>query len=89
LYPVISTLSGICVNSMVSYNNTTWIGTVQGLFRLDKDKKTLNRSVNRPLDNLSIPGNNVTSLLIDNKHNLVVGTETGLGRMDMNTGLFE
>jgi two-component system sensor histidine kinase ChiS len=89
LYPAISILSGICVNSLVSYNNTTWIGTAQGLFRLDRDKKTLNHFNKRPLDNLSLPGNNVTTLLIDNNRNLVVGTETGLARMDQNTGLFE
>jgi ligand-binding sensor domain-containing protein len=85
----ISHLSGIPVRSFVSDKNAVWIGTAQGLFLFDTEKKTLERFVNIPFDNRSLPGNNVTTLLIDNSHHLWVGTETGIARMDKSTNFFE
>jgi ligand-binding sensor domain-containing protein len=81
-YPSITQLTGIRVNSILSDNNAIWIGTTQGLFHLDTEKKTLDRFINIPLDKQSLPGNNVTALVIDNSYNLWVGTETGIARMD-------
>jgi ligand-binding sensor domain-containing protein len=88
-YPATGSLSVTPVNTIVTDSNLIWIGTSQGLFSFDKGKKILGRFTNIPSDNQSIPCNNVTSLLLDNRHNLLVGTETGLARLNQSTGLFE
>jgi ligand-binding sensor domain-containing protein len=84
-----SHLEGIPVKSIVPDKNKVWIGTTQGLMCFNTAQKTLERFVNIPLDNHSLPGNSVTALLIDNSHRLWVGTETGIARMDNSTSSFD
>ncbi len=87
-FACLSELSGLQINALTSDNDNLWIGTSNGLFCLDTLKKSIVRYLNNPSDKQTLQNNRVTSLLIDNFHNLIVGTETGVSVMDMNKKTF-
>jgi ligand-binding sensor domain-containing protein len=85
-YPEISALINSPVFSIVYDHSTLWAGTLQGLFRFNTSSKTFDKYLYDPDNNLSIPANHVTALLVDISHNLVIGTNEGLAAMDSKTG---
>ena len=90
-----NSISGNTINALYcDRNGSVWVGTsTNGL-----DKITFDRALGKYLfthfrydksDQLSIPGNEINSILEDKSGFLWVGTNSGLGRMDLASGRFE
>lgn len=82
-----NSLDGLCsnqVNDIVQdKQGFIWIATENGLSRFDGYSFI---NYYHQGDSLSIPGNIVTSLAVDNSNNLWIGTTSGLCRMSLATG---
>ncbi|HEX2394073.1 MAG TPA: two-component regulator propeller domain-containing protein, partial [Bacteroidales bacterium] len=83
-YPELKPMLKIPVKTMIAEGNTIWIGTTEGLFRFNIERKELNRYTDFGNVNARI---GVTALLADRYQNLVIGTETNLYKMDKQTGI--
>lgn len=59
------------------YDGNIWLGTEQGLYRLDVSTGDFKRYVHKNDDNTSLSNNIVTSILLDSKKNLWIGTAGG------------
>jgi two-component system, sensor histidine kinase ChiS len=71
----------------VDANDNLWIGTDQGLVRLDPTRTQVRHFFHDANNPHSLSGNPVTSLLIDSKQRLWIGTRyTGLNRVDQIPG---
>lgn len=68
--------------------NCLWIGTNNGLNRLDLATQKFTAYVHDRSDPYSISENTVRSIFIDSRDNLWVGTEGGLNRLDAKTEQF-
>lgn len=88
-YSKLAVLSGATVNCLAFSSNSLWIGTSQGLYRLNVNGGSLERYVHDPANGLSIPDNNITSLLISKADMLLIGTGTSLCITDQHSGLFD
>ena len=66
-----------------------WIGTHQGLNRLDTRTRQFTRYLYNATDAASLSGNIVTAIFESRSGSLWVGTHWGLNRMDRSTGKFE
>ena len=88
-YAKLASLSGTQVKCLAYSNKTLWIGTNQGLYRLNLINGSLDQYVHDPVNELSIPDNHITSLLISKAGLLLVGTETSLCITDQHLGLFD
>jgi ligand-binding sensor domain-containing protein len=65
-----------------------WVGTQEGLFRVDPTTAVSTGFRHDPKDTGSLSDNRVTSLLLDRRRHLWVGTPVGLNRYDDATGRF-
>jgi ligand-binding sensor domain-containing protein len=82
-YAELKAIPAISVKSMLPQDNNLWIGTTAGLFRYDYTLKSLIRYSDYDDEKGSLC---VTALLVDRYHNLVLGTESKLFKMNPETG---
>lgn len=68
---------------------TIWVGTPNGLSKLNKDKKSFTNYQNIPHDSCSLSNSFVICLLEDSKSNLWIGTEEGLNVYDKKKNTFK
>lgn len=87
--PVLEPLTHSAILSFSHDVSNVWIGTDKCLYRYETDKKIRTSYLREELNNQSLPGNVVTSLLIDSNKDLWVGTENGLALMKAGTDLFK
>jgi len=81
-------LAGRSVRAILEDNGLLWVGTDEGLVRLDPrtgKQETFRNDPGRPG---SLAHNQVTALLRDLNQDLWVGTHSGLDRLDRRTGVF-
>jgi ligand-binding sensor domain-containing protein len=86
--PVLEPLTQSAVLSFAHDTSNVWIGTDKCLYRYEPDKKTRTSYLKEELNNQSLPGNQVTCLLVGRNKDLWVGTENGLGQMKAGTDIF-
>lgn len=78
------------INAIAGDGGDIWLGTNQhGLLRLSNDYEVLNAFEYDSIDDKSLSSNSVTSLFIDSKNDLWVGTDKGLNRFDNRCNCFE
>jgi len=65
-----------------------WIGTVAGLYRLDRATGTFTAYRHDPADSTSIASDAITALYVDRQDTLWAGTLEGLDRLDRSSGAF-
>ncbi|MBE9042628.1 hypothetical protein IQ235_17850, partial [Oscillatoriales cyanobacterium LEGE 11467] len=74
-------LENLKISSLLaSGDNLLWIGSIQGLFRLDLSTQSLTKLTHDPQKPESLSGNDILSLHEDSQGQLWVGTSTGLNR---------
>lgn len=88
-YAKMASLSSIAIQCLAVSSRTLWIGTNQGLFKLNMSSGSLERYVHDPMNALSISDNRITSLFVNKANMLLVGTETSLCITDQHSGLFD
>jgi streptogramin lyase/two-component sensor histidine kinase len=71
------------------YRNDIWIGTLNGLFRLDPDSMSLKKYHHIPGDENSLSHDVVYSLYEDQHHDIWAGTYGGLNKYDRSENRFE
>ncbi len=86
--PVLEPLTHSAVLSFAKDASRIWIGTDKCLYRYDPGSHTRTSYLKESLNDQSLPGNQVTSLLLDRNRNLWVGTENGLAQMKAGTEVF-
>ncbi len=86
--PVLEPLTHSAVLSFAHDASNVWIGTDKCLYRYEPDKKIRTSYLKEELNNQSLPGSQVTSLLIGRNKDLWVGTENGLAQMKAGTEIF-
>ena len=59
-----------------------WIGTIKSLLELDRERKQFVRYLKNPANSLSLPDDDILSLLEDSKGNIWVGTQSGVSRLN-------
>ncbi len=69
--------------------NRIWIGSFNGLYQLNTKTKTLTHFSHNPLDELTIPGRLVHTLMKDRADQLWIGTDSGLARYNPKTDDFK
>jgi len=87
--PILEPLSHSVILSFAHDASNIWIGTDKCLYRYEPDKKIRTSYLKEELNNQSLPGSQVTSLLIDKNKDLWVGTENGLAQMKAGTDFFK
>ncbi len=87
--PALEPLVGSAILSFVQDSSEVWIGTDRCLYRYDPVKNSRESFLNEALNDQSLPGMQVTALLIDRNRDLWVGTENGLAQMKSGTGTFK
>jgi ligand-binding sensor domain-containing protein len=71
-------LVGNNISAMAKDNQgRLWIGTLQGLCCLDRERKYFTQFISQPGRSYTLTANNITSLLLDSKGRLWVGTRGG------------
>ncbi len=81
-------MSGFSINALkYDQNNNLWIGSTQGLFRMNKDGSFKHFPQSDSNDG-SILNESVNSIEIQDSKNLWIGTLKGLYRFDMDSGTF-
>jgi len=74
-------LSGGTISSLAfSADSTLWVGSTNGLDRLEASAHTFTHYRHDAVDDTSLSNNNVTALLVDRSDRLWVGTVAGLDR---------
>jgi ligand-binding sensor domain-containing protein len=86
--PVLEPLTHASVLSLSHDASNVWVGTDKCLYRYEPDKKIRTSFLKEELNSQSLPGSQVTSLLIDRNKDLWVGTENGLAQMKAGTNVF-
>lgn len=70
------------INFITGKGQTIWVGTRNGVNKIDKKNKTIEKYT---VEN-GLVDNNIKSLLLDSKNNLWIGTTRGLNILDIETG---
>jgi ligand-binding sensor domain-containing protein len=86
--PALEPLSHSSVLSFARDASNVWIGTDKCLYRYETGKKIRTSFLSEELNNQSLPGNQVNSLLVDRNRNLWIGTNNGLAQMKAGSELF-
>ncbi len=86
--PVLEPLTHSALLSFAQDASDIWIGTDKCLYRYEKGRKLRTSYLKEEFNKQSIPGSQVTSLLLDGNNDLWVGTENGLAQMKAGTGIF-
>ncbi len=84
-----TSLVGKRVNTLLEVQaGAWWVGTNQGVHRMDVGTGTFTRYQHDPEDSTSLGNNTIKALYEDQSGVLWVGTNQGLNRMDPETGTF-
>lgn len=84
-----NTIPSICVTSLCMQNNSMlWIGTLDGLARMNIKTGEINRFLNNPLQPFSVANNFINYLYHDSQQNLWVLTFGGISKYYTQPGRF-
>ncbi len=86
--PLLEPFTHTAVLSFARDSSQIWIGTDKCLYRYDTGNHTRTSYLHETLNNQSLPGNRVISLLIDRNGDLWVGTENGLAQLKAGSEVF-